>query len=172
LPEMRRIQHVSNHIKLSVTGHRPPKIGGYDRRNPIRIALREDYAQVIRELQPEECISGMALGVDQDFAEVVLAHGIRLIAAVPFPEQPNNWPWESRRHYESLLARAWEVHVISTEYTPVAMQRRNIWVVDQCTHLLAVWNGSGGGTANCIEYARKKKKPLIELEIPRITDAD
>jgi uncharacterized phage-like protein YoqJ len=166
------MERISGVISLAATGHRPPKIGGYDRRNPIRIALREEYARVIKQLEPEECISGMALGVDQDFAEVVLAHGVRLIAAIPFPEQPNNWPWESRRHYERLLARAWETCIISTDYTPVAMQRRNMWMVDRCTHLLTVWNGSSGGTANCVKYARKQKKPLIELEIPRITDAD
>jgi hypothetical protein len=29
--------------------------------------------------------------------------------------------------------------------------------------VLAYWDGSSGGTANCIKYAEKKKKPIINL---------
>jgi uncharacterized phage-like protein YoqJ len=154
-------------LSLAVTGPRPSKLGGYSRITPVRVALRDNYAHILRELKPDQAISGMALGVDQDFAEVVLTFGIPLIAAVPFPGQEVPWPLESRQRYHDILKRAFEVRVISEEYYPQAMQRRNIWMVDQCTHLLTVWDGSPGGTKNCIDYAKKVKKPMIELEIPR-----
>jgi uncharacterized phage-like protein YoqJ len=159
-------------ISLTVTGHRPPKIGGYSRVNPIRQALRAEYARIIRELEPEEGISGMAQGVDQDFAEVLLTFGVRLIAAVPFPGQEVQWPMEARQRYHEILSRAWEVQIISEEFTPQAMQRRNIWMVDRCSHVLAVWNGSGGGTANCVRYAEKQKKPIIRIHPEELLRAD
>jgi uncharacterized phage-like protein YoqJ len=159
---------MSTMINLAVTGHRPPKIGGYSRTNPIRVALREQYERIFRNIHVDAAISGMAQGVDQDFAEVALAFGVPLIAAVPFPGQEVQWPLESRQRYLDILERAFEVHIISPEFSPQAMQRRNIWMVDQCTRLLVVWDGSPGGTANCVRYAESKQKPMTRLEIPRL----
>lgn len=36
-------------------------------------------------------------------------------------------------------------------------------MVDDCDSLLALWDGSSGGTKNCLDYARKKGKPYINL---------
>jgi uncharacterized phage-like protein YoqJ len=44
-----------------------------------------------------------------------------------------------------------------------AMQRRNEWMVDRADKLVALWDGSWGGTFNCIEYARKKGVPFDNL---------
>lgn len=41
-------------------------------------------------------------------------------------------------------------------YSPEKMQRRNAWMVDHCDFLLACWDGSPGGTGNCMAYARAK----------------
>ena len=37
-------------------------------------------------------------------------------------------------------------------YTSAAMQVRNEWMADHCDVLLALWNGTPGGTANCLRY--------------------
>ena len=39
-------------------------------------------------------------------------------------------------------------------------------MVDNCTHVLAMWDGSEGGTANCVKYAQAVNKPIINLWSP------
>ncbi len=44
------------------------------------------------------------------------------------------------------------------------MQKRNEWMVDNCDMLVAVWDGTDGGTYNCIDYAKRMKKPRILID--------
>lgn len=100
----------------------------------------------------------MALGVDQDFAYVCYEMAIPFVAAIPFVGQENNWPQHSQDWYEWLLIRAESVVVVSPgEYAAWKMQARNQWMVDNCDVVLAVWDGSEGGTANCYRYAHERK---------------
>jgi uncharacterized phage-like protein YoqJ len=152
-------------MKLAVTGHRPTKIGGYDPNNPIRVAIREWLEHQVQLLKPSTGISGMALGVDQDFAKVCIAKAIPLIAAIPFVGQENAWPDSSRRVYYDILKKAKETVVVCQGgYAASKMQKRNEWMVDNCDVLLAVWDGTSGGTSNCVRYATKVKRLLIRID--------
>lgn len=149
---------------LAVTGHRPPKIGGYSDTAPLRVAIRTQLRDILLALQPEFAISGMALGVDQDFAAEALALKIPLIAAVPFRGQELAWPSTSQQHFHALLAQAAEVVYVSTGgYAAWKMQRRNEWMVDHCDQLIAVWDGSSGGTAHCVRYAESRGRDIIRI---------
>lgn len=44
-------------------------------------------------------------------------------------------------------------YMYQQQYKPYLLQKRNIYMVDNNFDILAVWNGSEGGTANCIKYA-------------------
>jgi uncharacterized phage-like protein YoqJ len=140
-------------------GHRPNKLGGYGVAAQTRVfqtALRS-----LEHLKPERVISGMALGWDQMLARAALHLGIPFVAAVPFQGQESAWPHTSQESYRELLALASEVVVVSPgTYSPVLMQRRNIWMVDHADRVLALWDGSGGGTGNCIQYARHVARPI------------
>jgi uncharacterized phage-like protein YoqJ len=142
-------------VIIAATGHRPDKLGGYsDRVYWHLVAVAEQY---LHSQQPDEVISGMALGWDQAFAEAALQLGIPVCAAVPFDGQASRWPRRSRRHYEDLLSLAKWIHVVSPgPYELWKMQARNRWMVDNCNRLAALWNGTPGGTANCLQYARRK----------------
>ena len=48
------------------------------------------------------------------------------------------------------------------------MQKRNEYMVDKCDILLAVWDGSAGGTNNCVKYARKLDKEIIIIDPRKI----
>lgn len=144
---------------LAATGHRPEKVGGYD--NRTRLALGGLATEYLCRARPEKVISGMALGWDQAVAAAALALGIPLVAAVPFEGQEGRWPEEAQARYARLLASAAEVHVIrilehgTAKEAAEAMQARNEWMVDRADRLLALWDGSWGGTFNCIKYAEK-----------------
>lgn len=144
------------------TGHRPDKLGGYGKSVKARLeVLAIDWITLHK---PTQIISGMALGWDQALAEAALELNIPLIAAVPFEGQEMAWPRESQERYRELLAGAKEVKIVSKDgYAAWKMQRRNEWMVDRCELLLALWDGSSGGTANCIRYARQQVTPIYNL---------
>jgi uncharacterized phage-like protein YoqJ len=142
------------------TGHRPDKLGGYDSITHNRlIRIAEQY---LLKLKPEKVISGMALGWDTALAEATLNLNIYLCAAIPFAGQENMWPKDSQTKYKEILSRATYVkEVCDKGYAPYKMQIRNEWMVDNSDLVLAMWNGTKGGTYNCIQYAKKKNKQII-----------
>jgi uncharacterized phage-like protein YoqJ len=42
-------------------------------------------------------------------------------------------------------------------------QKRNEWMVDHAQMVIAVWDGSSGGTANCVKYALKQGKRVWQI---------
>jgi uncharacterized phage-like protein YoqJ len=154
---------------LGVTGHRPPKLGGYRIPNPIYEAVCERIDTMLQTLAPTRILTGMALGVDQWVAEICVTHHIPFIAVIPFEGFSSKWPEESRRQFDYLCSRAESVRLVTAtrEYRPGLLQTRNKWIVDNCTEMLAVYNGSAGGTANCVEYATRRGKNIRRVELPQ-----
>lgn len=152
----------STSLILAGTGHRPPKLGGYS--DATFTALRSLAGTALTEIKPTTVISGMALGWDQALALAALDLGIPLIAAVPFKDQESMWPAASQAQFRAILARASKVNVVCDGgYAAWKMQRRNERMVDQCHVLLALWDGSSGGTGNCIRYAQSVNRRIVNL---------
>lgn len=153
---------------LAFTGHRPKSLGGYDESNPLAQWVRGRMRDVVRRLKPETIISGFALGVDMWAAEIAVQSGIPLTAAIPFVGQELVWrDPKLRQRYHTLLKQANHVHIVSEEagYAPAKMFARNEWMVDNCTVLCAIYNGSGtGGTAHCVHYARKQSRSIVYID--------
>lgn len=147
---------------VAFTGHRPSKLGGYDYNSPINLNIREYISNIIQEVKASKVISGMALGVDQFAADSAQDLGIPWVAAIPFKGQETAWPASSQKLYHDLLETAEEkVIVCEGKYAPHKMQIRNEWMVDRADIVVAIWDGSKGGTANCVAYAKSKNKRLI-----------
>ena len=152
---------------LAASGHRPGKLGGYDLRT--RRAVGALAIEHISRLEPAYVISGMALGWDQAVAGAAMILGIPVIAAVPFPSQHKRWPANSQSHYLEILDRCSKIVEISKEdpvsshQATVWLDQRNKWMVEHCDRVIALWDGSWGGTFNCIKYARKLKRPIDNL---------
>jgi len=134
------------------TGHRPPKIGGYSASARLRVS---DFADaVLAKFNPSLVISGMALGWDQALASAAFRRSIPFVAAVPFKGQESKWPEASQNMYHFMLSKAQEVVYVSEPgFSAHKMQVRNEWMVDHSDYVLALWDGSSGGTMNCIRYA-------------------
>jgi uncharacterized phage-like protein YoqJ len=143
------------------TGHRPDKLGGFDAHTSQRLF---DMAQAtLKHFQPTAVISGMALGWNWALAEGALALGIPLIAAVPFAGQEKRWQPAAQARYHQILTQACVEIVSPGGYSTRAMQVRNIWMVNRCHLLLALWNGTSGGTANCLDYANAEGCKVFNL---------
>jgi uncharacterized phage-like protein YoqJ len=148
---------------IAATGHRPDKLGGYSEATNERLRLTA-MAFLKNTKGVKAGISGMAQGWDLAWAEVLLKQGIPLIAAVPFEGQHTVWPAPAQERYRSILARAAEVKIVNPGvYASWKMQARNKWMVDQSDHLVALWDGSKGGTCNCVSYAVARKRPMTNV---------
>lgn len=151
---------------IAGTGHRsdklPNKETGYILPNPTYNYICQQIEKILLEEKPDKVISGMALGFDQYLANVAIKLKIPLVAAVPFKGQELAWPQHSQKVFNKLLERASEiVYVSEGGYAAYKMQIRNEFMADSCDKLLACWNGSNGGTANCINYAKSINKEII-----------
>lgn len=151
---------------VSFTGHRPKKLKAQVTQDWIRDRLREKLI----ELEPDEAISGMALGFDQIAAQVCLDLGIPFTAAVPFEGQDLDWRWDQQQIYLTLLGKAARVHIVdpvpptSYEEAVAKLHARNHWMVDHSDYLVAAWDGSKGGTEKCFKYAKKVGIPCFRIQ--------
>lgn len=147
---------------IAVTGHRPNKLWGYNYEVPQYISLKNKMQEILEEQKPEYIISGMAIGVDTVFAIAGLQLEIPLECAIPCLNQEQMWSEEAKKLYHKILDRAWKITYVSKEpYAAWLMQKRNEYMVDNCDLLIAVWDGTAGGTANCVKYAKATNKQII-----------
>jgi uncharacterized phage-like protein YoqJ len=140
---------------LGATGHRPNKLGDCTGLTEFAKHQMRDYIGPV--------ISGMAQGWDTAWALAALDLGLQLTAAVPFPGQDDGWRPGDRALYRHILSRCVLVKIIKPMYEVGVYQRRNEWMVDHSFKMVALWNGTRGGTANCIRYAERRKVPVVNL---------
>ena len=143
---------------ITVTGHRPDKLGGYRNVNGFK-AIRRHMRDFLEQAPEGELrlISGGALGIDQFWMEVGLHLNLPVIAALPFKGYNDRWPDFSRKAYDKLFDRCEEVLYVSEPgYSAEKLQVRNEWMVNNSDALVAYWTGVPGGTSNCIGYAQSR----------------
>jgi uncharacterized phage-like protein YoqJ len=112
----------------------------------------------------------MAIGCDTYFAEAVLAlkrlhPEVTLEAAVPCDDQAEKWNTAQREHYAALIEQCDTVTHVSHSYSPGCMMKRNEYMIDSSSLLLACFNGRSSGTMSTILYAQRQGVRTIILEI-------
>jgi len=157
------------------TGHRPkgfPFKYGVDtvRHNLYLQALEKKIELAINEYGITDFISGMAVGADLDFAELVLklrnAYPITLECAIPCPDQTLKWKGGDKLRYDRILKSADAVNLISNRYSPDSMLKRNRYMVDKSELVIAVFNGiQKGGTWYTVKYAQSHNKPIEFVDL-------
>ncbi len=141
------------------TGHR--KINNRIITGELSDLIRKEIVKALTKLEITQAISGMAIGVDTIAVEACLELDIPFTAAVPFKGQESRWPLESQKYYQTLLNKSSNIVFVSEGgYAPWKFQIRNEYLVDNSDILIAVFNNSPGGTANCVNYARKIGKEI------------
>ena len=144
------------------TGHRPSKYPylGQPESEPYAL-LRSRLEEAVIHLTEEGAahfISGGALGVDMLAAELIVELRqdnplLTLEMALPCPEQAARWRREDRLRHELLCEEADVLTVISEFYTPFCMYERNRFLAESCDILLAVYDGTPGGTRMTVGLA-------------------
>lgn len=159
---------------IALTGHRPHKLDGYDLATPYYRALYMHLAGIVTDrLAHHEHVtlhSGLAIGADTVWSHLALRareempERISFVAHVPTPTQPTKWQATDAGFWQHQVNMADEVILYAQNYTRTCMQDRNIGMVNRCDELLAVWDGTSGGTANAIQYGRKIGKPITMID--------
>lgn len=145
---------------LAVTGHRPERLGGYG--GDATSKLNNFALRVLKKHRPDYLMIGMALGWDTACANAALDLGIKFTAAVPFRGQERRWHADDRAHYNYLLSRAFDVHIVSDGgYSHDKLLKRNRFMVDQAHAVLALWSGERSGTSHAVGYAVGTGKPVF-----------
>jgi uncharacterized phage-like protein YoqJ len=147
--------------------------------------LHDEILRVLAKLEGDhgmtEVVSGMALGFDQQLAEMALVCNLRLHAVPPFPSQFVAWPEAQQNHWHELIMMAAEITPASPRDPDFANPRqvaamlhgRNDTMLKMSQAVIAAadltklkWKGDRvvGGTWSCVEKAKNKGMPIIWMD--------
>lgn len=145
---------------VAFTGHRY-----YDGRDDRALCdlLERLYADGYRRF-----VSGMAQGFDLAAAEAVvhlrgLHPDAELECAVPYPGFDRGFAPDDGDRFRTLLAAADSVVYVADGYSPSVFHRRNDYLVDNCSLLVAWWDGRRSGTGYTVSRARRMGIRCINL---------
>ena len=156
------------------TGHRASKLPwGFneqdDRCKALKIAIF-DAVESVYDSGIRHYICGMANGCDLYFAEAVLElrqlhSDVTLEATVPYEGQSSGWSDREKARWQRIVDLADFYTLVSLSYTRDCMQKRNKYMVDNSSVLIAAYNSGSGGTLNTLLYAIRNGREVIQLPI-------
>ena len=164
-------------ITCCFTGHRPRKLPWGLRESDSRcIDTKKWIFNHILDLYLSgfrRYYCGMAIGCDMYFAEQVIElkqkyPDVLLFGAIPCADQTSGWNIKQRLRYSELLEQFDDIELFSETYSKTCMDRRNRFMVDESSVLLACFNGSHGGTMNTILYAQREGLEIRMLDINQL----
>lgn len=158
---------VKRQYRCAFTGHRPEKVVGSEGR--IIVELRKEILKAVDDGY-RVFLTGMSRGVDLWAADIVIElrrynKDLKLMCVIPFEGMEKRWTVDWRKHYNLVRKQADWVQVMSDRYSPDAYQKRNQWLVNHSSRLIAVFNGEPSGTGNTIQYAQEQGVPLEIIEV-------
>jgi len=147
---------------LAVTGHR--MLSANFNKDKLKSVLEKFI-----ERDFDTFLIGMALGFDtvcfQTLEKLKEKYpSIKIIACIPCLCQACKFNKAQKEEYDRMLSVADEKIILSTEYTPACMMKRNKFMVDNACALLAYLIRDYGGTANTVKYAEKMNIPIVYLK--------
>lgn len=162
---LREIVDQHQHV-VAGTGHRFDKLTGLGKgiyRRPrvlqqCQANLDRLAAHFLRKFEADLAITGGALAWDMAVGRGAASIGVPYVVAVPFLGQERRWSDEQQRMYRELLDGAAHVVVVSDGgFDAQKMMRRNRVMVDHAHRMLALWDGTAGGTGHCVNYALRQR---------------
>jgi uncharacterized phage-like protein YoqJ len=135
---------------FAISGHRPEKM-----KPGIRVDIERLITEELVKHDDPYVIQGMAAGVDLWAARAAFRADIPFECAIPFKGHEPRKDFGVRYDYEQALKYADKItYVTDYEKYPGAFvyELRNRYMIDNADLLIAVYNGSPGGTRNAVEY--------------------
>ena len=159
-----------------ISGSRPQSLPwGFDeadeRCKSFKNILKNELIKII-DKGYTHFIGGMALGVDQYAFEILLEYRhfnpnkqIFLEAAIPCETQAASWTESQRDRYFDIVKNVDKETLVSKRYYSYCMQKRNEYMVDNSSLLLAVISNNSRGTTGTVKYANRKGLEIVKIII-------
>jgi len=154
------------------SGYRPEKLPwGFDEEDLRCKELKAKITEAAEQIHLsgiQHFICGMARGSDTYFCESMFFlrskySGITVEAAIPCETQSAGWREEDRIRYARLVDQCDQITYVGKEYTRNCMHRRNRYMVDNSSVILAVFDGRLGGTNYTLSYAGRRGLEIIKI---------
>lgn len=153
---------MTTHLLHSVafTGHR---YYAFEQQARLGALLQELYTEGFRHF-----ISGMAVGFDLAAAEAVIelrsrCGDVTLECTVPYEGFERGFSPEDAERFGRIVAEADTVTCLAGRYSEGVFRRRNDYLVDSCSLVVAWWDGSRSGTGYTVARARRQSRPVVNL---------
>ena len=151
---------INKYTTCAVTGHRTLP------RNFDKEKLKKVFIKLIKD-GFNTFLIGMAVGFDtvcfQTLEKLREEYPIKIIACIPCRNQSCRFSENQKIEYNRMVSVADEKIVLSEEYTPSCMQKRNEFMVDNCAFLVSFLIRNYGGSYNTVRYAAKKQVPTVNI---------
>ncbi|MDE6725895.1 MAG: SLOG family protein [Ruminiclostridium sp.] len=161
-------------VSVAFTGYRPSKLPYLNDLNSSEAgalyqAIYDEFERLVfRDYR--FFLTGGALGCDLLAAEAVVTlkkkyykkHIVHELC-IPCYDHDAKWDEKDKRRLEEIKKSSIVTYVTDSGYVNGCMQKRNRYMVDTSSVLVAVYDGINGGTKNTVEYAQKQNKKLIVI---------
>ena len=130
----------------------------------FNVKILEDIIESLIDKGYRTFLIGMAWGFDLIVFETLLSKknkNIDIIACVPCKNQERYFNNKNKEKYFNLLKKADKIVYVSEEYFDGCMQKRNRYMIDNSSVLVAYLYSNLGGTKNAVNYALKQNKEII-----------
>ncbi|MGM9726925.1 MAG: SLOG family protein [Prevotella sp.] len=152
-------------VSVCFSGHRNvPFAGRSDLKQRLKSEIANAYADGFR------CFyCGMAMGFDLLAAEAALSlqselKDLQVIAVVPFRGQSDRWSKEAQAKYDAILRIVDDVVVLSERYFNGCLLKRNDYMVNHSSRLIAYYDGlNKGGTFYTVKKAGQNGLEVVNL---------
>ncbi len=166
--------HKTRELSCSFTGHRVSKLPWGNNEGDKRcIELKHKIYDTVESVYlagKRHFICGMATGCDMYFCEAVfelrkIYNDITVEAAIPWEGQSDAWSNILKARYAALKDECDFQTLVQKTYSSGCMMRRNKYMVDNSSVLIACYNGKSGGTQRTMLYAIRQGVEIIEISI-------
>ena len=158
------------------TGHRPDKLGNsWSVEHSISRSIQRELYRWLKLLLSNtkrlKVIVGGALGFDTHLAIATLklkqeCDNVTLEVAIPHKDFNKRWNKDDIELFNTILSMSDNAHYVSdnSEFDISDLELRNRYMVRNSDLVIALWDGSSGGTSNAFHFANRNNKPIIWLK--------
>ena len=131
----------------------------------LNISDNKDEKENIYYKELQKCfgadtfIVSVAFEKDRNPAELLLG-----LMAVAFRGMEDRWEKDWHKRYHAVLKASNGVTYVSDRPGRTAFFKRNEWMVNNSTRLIAVYTGAPGGTKATIQYAKRHGREVVLIE--------
>ena len=152
-------------VSVCFSGHRSVP---FAKRRELKQCLKSEIAKAYADGY-RYFYCGMAMGFDLLAAEAALSlqcelKDLQVIAVVPFRGQSDRWSKEEQAKYDAILRIVDDVVVLSEQYYNGCLLRRNDYMVNRSSRLIAYFDGNPkGGTFYTVREAKRQGLDIVNL---------